>query len=220
MDSTRRTAYIYRLFFFRIALFCALIFAAAMLCLRHAPAEAAAAIYSHDTLTLTIPYKVDRSGTGRLVVELLDPEDHVLGSAERALDVSRGKGSWQQELLPAKPLSLDEVVWERVRYRFAFDGEKAPAIDETRSVSEILRRPVVHILGQRSYIAGAEAAIRIIVTDDANQVIAGRGFARVELLQPDGSARVLFSGRLNSRGTLQAQFKFPEGLEGSYKLRY
>ena len=138
MDSTRRTAHPSRLFLFRIArhgVFCALILVAAVLFLRRTPAEAAAAIYSHDTLTLTIPYDVDRSGTGRLVVELLDPEDHVLASAERTLDVTRGKGSWQQELRPAKPLSLDEVVWERVRYRFAFDGEKAPAIDETRSVS-------------------------------------------------------------------------------------
>jgi hypothetical protein len=220
MNITRGTAHSYRLFLFRIVFFCALILGAAMLFLRHTPAEAAAAIYSHDTLTLTIPYDADRNGSGRLSVELLDPEDHVLGSVERTLDISRGHGSWQQELRPSKPLSLDEIVWERVRYRFAYDGDKAPAIDETRSVSEILRRPIVHILGQRSYIAGAEAAIRIIVTDDANQAIAGRGSARVELVQPDNSTRVLFSGRLNSRGTLQAQFKFPAGLVGSYRLHY
>ena len=218
--DTRSTAHPYRLNVFRIALFCALLLASAMLSLRHTPAEAAAAIYSHDTLTLTIPYDAERTGSGRLSIDLLDPEDHVLGSVERTLDISHGHGSWQQELRPAKPLSLDEIVWERVRYRFSYDGDKAPAIDETRSVSEILRRPVVHILGQRSYIAGAEAAIRIIVTDDANQVIAGRGTARVELVQPDNSTRVLFSGRLNSRGTVQAQFHFPAGLVGSYKLHY
>src|ERR1700722_10768666 len=62
MDSTRRTAHSSRFFLFRTArygIFCALIFVAAMLFLRHSPAEAAAAIYSHDTLTLTIPYDAD-----------------------------------------------------------------------------------------------------------------------------------------------------------------
>ena len=36
----------------------------------------------------------------------------------------------------------------------------------------------------------------------------------------DGKPRVLFSGRLNRRGTTEAQFRFPAGVIGSYRLRY
>src|SRR5208283_1686490 len=88
------------------------------------------------------------------------------------------------------------------------------------SISQILRTPVVHILGQQSYLAGGEAAVRVIVTDSQNEVIAGRGTVRVELIVPDQKSQVLFTGRLNRRGTTEAQFRLPPGAVGSYQLRY
>ena len=43
---------------------------------------------------------------------------------------------------------------------------------------------------------------------------------RIEFLGGDEKPRVLFSGKLNRRGTSEAQFRFPAGLVGSYHLRY
>ena len=43
---------------------------------------------------------------------------------------------------------------------------------------------------------------------------------RIELVTPDKKSRVLFTGRLNRRGTTEAQFRFPAGLVGSFPLRY
>src|SRR5208337_4542450 len=111
-------------------------------------------------------------------------------------------------------------AWHRVRYRFAYMGSQDAAIEGTESVSQILRMPVVHILGQQSYLSGGQAAVRVIVTDSKNEPIAGPGSVRIELAPEGRKARVLFTGRLNARGTAEAQFRFPAGLVGSYPLRY
>lgn len=185
---------------------------------------------------MTIPYDADHPGAGELTVEVLDPEDHVLGEAKQSEIVARSRGSWRQEIKLAKPLAIDELVWERVRYRFEYGDGKHAAIEGTESISHIIRTPVIHILGQQSYLAGGEAAVRVIVTDTKNEIIPGRGSVQIELLKPNAKSttlimqdgperesqdsRLLFTGRLNHRGTTEAQFRFPAGLTGSYQLRY
>jgi hypothetical protein len=60
------------------------------------------ATYSHGLLHLSIPYHAAHAGTGRLKMEVLDPEDQVLGSAERQMKVSAGHGRWQEPGLPGE----------------------------------------------------------------------------------------------------------------------
>jgi len=187
---------------------------------RDANPESFAATYSRGALSVTIPYHAVHAGSGRLVIEILDPEDQILGRAEQNVDIAKGDGTWHRDVALEKPVPFDDLVWDRVRYRFVYSGETTPAFEETKSISQILRRPVVHILGQKSYLAGAQAAVRVIVTDTSNNVIAGNGSVRIELLVPDKPARSLFTGRLNHRGTTDAQFRFPANVVGSYQLRY
>jgi hypothetical protein len=180
----------------------------------------AAATYTHGVIDLTLPYYAAHAGAGQLTVEVLDPEDQILGRATESLDVAGGKGLWTEKIKLAKPLPVDELVWQRVRYRFEYSDSKSAKIEGTESISQILRRPVLHILGQQSYLAGGEAAVRVIVTDSQDEVIAGRGSVQIELLVPDQKPSLLFTGRLNRRGTTEAQFHFPGGMVGSYQLRY
>ena len=63
-----------------------------------------AATYSSGSLQLTIPYQAPSAGTGRLVVEVPDPDDQVLGRAERQVSVSTGRGRWKEEIKLAKSL--------------------------------------------------------------------------------------------------------------------
>jgi len=182
--------------------------------------EQLAAAYTHGNLSVTIPYHSTRSGSGRLVTEIVDPEDHVLGRVEHTADISTGDGSWQQVIKPEKPIPFEDIVWQRLRYRFEYADNQAAAIEGIESISQILRRPVVHILGQTEYLAGSHAAIRVIVSDANNNDVAEPGTIRIELLVPNKSARLLFSGRINKRGTAEAQFHFPAGLTGSYQLRF
>jgi hypothetical protein len=176
--------------------------------------------YSNGTLHLAIPYHASQPGSGQLTMEVLGPEDQVLGRTERHVDATRGMGLWREDIKLKKSVSLDELVWHRVRYRFEYSDGKSAAIEGVDSISQILRTPVLHILGQQSYLTGGQAAVRVIVTDSKNEVIAGRGSVQIELLVPDQKSRVLFSGELNHAGTAEAQFRFPAGLVGSYQLRY
>ncbi|MBZ5549087.1 MAG: carboxypeptidase regulatory-like domain-containing protein [Acidobacteriia bacterium] len=183
-------------------------------------ASSAVATYSHGVLHLTIPYHAARAGAGQLTMEVLDPEDNVLGHAERHVEVARGQGRWQDEIKLEKPLPLDDLVWHRVHYRFEYDDHKTAGLEGAESISQVLRTPVIHILGQQAYLTGGLAAVRVIVTDSRNEVIAGRGAVRIEFLAAADKPRLLFTGQLNRRGTTEAQFRFPAGLVGSYQLRY
>jgi hypothetical protein len=183
-------------------------------------AQRPAATWSHGSLSFSIPYHSSQRGEGRLVTEILDPEDHVLGRTERAVQATVGDGSWEQSITPDKPIALEEVVWQRFRYHFAYDKASVPPIEGIEPVSEILRRPVVHILGQTEYLSGSEAAVRVIVSDATHDDTPETGSLRIELLQPGRESVPLYAGRLNHRGTLEAQFRFPFGLTGKFDMRY
>jgi uncharacterized protein YfaS (alpha-2-macroglobulin family) len=179
-----------------------------------------AASYSRGSLQLTIPYQAPSAGTGRLVVEIIDPDDQVLGREERELSVSTGRGRWKQKIKLAKSLPLEDLIWHRIHYRFEYDDKGKSALEGIESISQILQRPVIRVLGQQSYLSGSLAAVRIIVTDSNNLPISGRVAVRIDLLGPGGKPKHLFSGRLNQRGTTEAQFRFPARLTGRYQLRY
>ncbi|HEV2989220.1 MAG TPA: hypothetical protein VG759_12320 [Candidatus Angelobacter sp.] len=57
--------------------------------------ETTGATYSHGVLHIAIPYKAVHAGAGQLTVEVLDPEDQILGRAQHDLEVAEGKGRWQ-----------------------------------------------------------------------------------------------------------------------------
>jgi len=164
------------------------------------------ATYSQGRLRLAIPYQALHAGAGRFTVDVLNPEDQAIGHAEHQVKITARKGQLQSEVGLEKPLAIDDLVWHRVRYRFEYDDSTKPDLEGTESISQILSRPVIHILGQQSYIAGGQAAVRVILTDTKDEAISGRSSVQIELLDPDekpayGKTRVLFSGRLNRNGT-------------------
>jgi uncharacterized protein YfaS (alpha-2-macroglobulin family) len=197
-----------------------LVFLMAMASSQRVRCEALTATFSGNTLSVTIPYHAAHAGSGDLVMKILDPEDKALGRVERHIHVSSGDGSVQQFIAPDQALALEDLVWERVHYRFVYSGEKAAAFEGISSISQILERPVVHVLGQKSYLAGSDAAIRVIVTDSTNKEIVKGGSVRVELLVPDRSSVVLYTGQINRKGTAEAQFRIPAGTVGDCQLRY
>ncbi|HWC95701.1 MAG TPA: MG2 domain-containing protein [Candidatus Sulfopaludibacter sp.] len=181
--------------------------------------DSLSAIYTHGALQVTIPYHDLHAGAGQLTVEVLNPEDEVLARVDRRADTQDAPGAWRDELKLAKPLPIDDLVWHRVRYRFVYTGQKDAAAEGTESVSTMLRTPVIHILGQRSYLSGGNAAVRVIVTDSRNQPIAGQGTLTIEGALANQKQQPLFTGRLNARGTTQAEFRLPAA-SGAYSLRY
>src|SRR5258706_3530906 len=140
--------------------------------------ESPTVIYSHGGLHVTIPYRAPHTGAGQLTVEVLDPEDQSLGRVERRVNVEAGKGAWEDDVRLTTALTTDDLVWHRIRYRFTYSDQKDAAIEGTESISQILRMPVIHILGQQSYLTGGQAGVRVIVRDSRNDAIGGPGSLR------------------------------------------
>lgn len=178
------------------------------------------AAYVHGALRVSIPYRAPQTGEGSLLVEVLDPEDRPVVSIAGHADANAGQGSWTRELILPKSLPFDELVWHRLRYRFTYPNEKVTPLEGVISISRILRFPVVHVLGQQSYLSGGAAAVRLIVNEADNETPVTSGFVQIELIQPGKKNQVLFTGALNEHGTTPVQFHFPAGLAGRYSLRY
>jgi hypothetical protein len=81
-------------------------------------AQSMSALWSQGNLSLTIPYHADRAGAGKLEVELLGPDDQVLARADRQADAFAGNGVWKQDLTIRPSTPFDQLVWQRLRYRF------------------------------------------------------------------------------------------------------
>ncbi len=204
---------------FSLFAFAALLALGALSSLVQPQALQLAATYRHGNLLVTIPYNSPEEGSGKLTVEILDPEDKSLGRVERTVEIRKGSGSWQQTIAPAEPIPFEDILWQRIRYRFEYDNAKLPAIEGIESISQIIRRPVVRVFGEKDYIAGSQAAIRVIVSE-ANSNAAQTGTLHIALLVPKGEPLPLFSGSLNRRGTVEAGFRFPPDLTGNYELRF
>src|SRR6202011_1827 len=72
--------------------------------------------YTRGLLNVTIPYHSAHSGDGKLTVEVLDPDDKVLGRAGTQVAMGEGDGRWQEKIRLDKPLGVDDLVWHRLRY--------------------------------------------------------------------------------------------------------
>ena len=179
-----------------------------------------AATYAHGILRVSIPYEAPRVGLGRLIIEVLDPEDEVVARADRHVDVTAGEGLWKEVFELPNALPLEDVVWHRLRYRFIYRDEGLAAVQGITSISRILRRPAVRVLSQPSYLAGSTAAVRLIVTEADHETPVTSGSVKVELVADGQNPQVLSSGRVNERGTTQLQLRFPARLVGRYSLRY
>ncbi len=178
------------------------------------------ATYTHGVLRVSIPYTAPRSGEGDLTIEVLDPEDAVVSGIDRHVFVDSGRGIREQDVAIRGTLPIDDLVWHRLRYRFRYNGDSSDAFEGLTSISRILRRPVVHVLGQQSYLSGSAAAVRLIVTQADNETLVTSGSLRIELAAPGAKSQTVYTGKLNERGTTRADFRFPAGLTGNLSLRY
>ena len=197
-----------------------LLFAAS---LSNAESRKISAVYFQNSLSLSVPYQAAHSGEAELTLELLSPEDRVLGQVKHRTRVAEGSAVWNATMMLREPMTLDELIWQRLRYTLRYKNQSTPDLEEIRSMSEILERPVLRVLGQRSYIAGAQAAMRVIVASSRageTTVTVRRGTVKIELLDPVHGPRLLFAGDLDRRGSAEADFRFPEGLTGSLPVRF
>src|SRR6202034_284810 len=97
-------------------------------------------------------------------LELLSPEDHVLGEVKRHKRVTEGSAVWNARMVLGERMAFDELVWQRARFTLRYENQTSADLGEIPSLRKILARPVMRVLAQASYIAGAPAAMRVVVT--------------------------------------------------------
>src|SRR5579863_9645039 len=95
--------------------------------IQDADAKTLSVTFSHGTVRATIPYGALHQGTGLLTVEVLDPDDAVVGRAERRVEAGKTTGVWEESVDLTKPLGLEDLAWHRLRYRFTFNGDNKPS---------------------------------------------------------------------------------------------
>src|SRR5512146_1052627 len=124
METLRKQNSLTSWFFLMASL--ALIIFVALLPFVEGKGETGVASYSRGVLHVNIPYNAELAGAGRLTVEVLDPENKVLGSSERLIAVKKGAGTWKEEIKLNDPVALEDLVWDRVRYSFDYrDGKNS-----------------------------------------------------------------------------------------------
>src|ERR1700739_1483717 len=98
------------------------------------------ATYRHGELSLAVGHSWMRPGSGVLVAEILAPEGNVWGREKRRMEMGSIKKGWSLTINPEKPISYQEIPWQRVHYRFVYDDEEKASLDDIETVSQVLAR--------------------------------------------------------------------------------
>jgi hypothetical protein len=170
-----------------------------------------AAIYRNGSLEVSIPYNDGLMHGGSFNVEVVDPNDSLVGKLQSPVSTSNGPGPWRVTIPLDNKVALEDLAWDRLKIDA---GEESTIV----SLSEILHLPVVRIFAQRSYAGGSAASVRIITLDSKSTDPLRGSLLKVELI--DGEhASTLFTGRTDVFGTAQVAFTIPPGVFGARQLR-
>jgi hypothetical protein len=112
--------------------------------------KAAVATYAKGTLHVSVPYRGAHTGTGKLILEVLDPEDQVLGHVERRAVVPEKDGQWEEDIALENSLSLEDLAWHRLRYRFEYeDRSRFPRSFELPWCTSLASNPICRAARRR-----------------------------------------------------------------------
>lgn len=78
----------------------------------------------------------------------------------------------------------------------------------------------LQVLGQNKFLAGSQAAVRLITFNPSNQEPVGLVPVSIKLTPRDGKPVVLYTGRTGRDGSLDASFMVPADLEGGAELAF
>jgi uncharacterized protein YfaS (alpha-2-macroglobulin family) len=169
------------------------------------------ATYRDGKLRVSVPYDETVARSRTLRVEILAPDDKPVAEATKAVAPSREAEPWEVSFDVDKGISLEDLVWHRLRIG---TGSAARIV----SLSEILRLPVVRLFAQRAYAAGSRASVRVVAVD--SQTGSPLRDSRIKLDLVNGEVpTALFDGSTDALGTAQVEFTLPAASFGSRSLR-
>lgn len=160
---------------------------------------------SRGTLELDVPIVDMKGRVGKCQVEILDPDDNVIGSTYRFAYISKEYYS-----LPIKVTLKQEVSdYDVLRVKVTFKKET-----HIYSLHQLQDRMVIKILGQNEFIKGTPINYRIIVCNQrTNEPLKG---AKVKItLKTDSQEKEVFKGITDRSGTCKTDFDIPTDIDNA-----
>ncbi|MBX7222119.1 MAG: hypothetical protein K1Y36_19360 [Blastocatellia bacterium] len=164
-------------------------------------------------LELKVLYEFPEHTKGNAIkVELLAPDNDVITTDmipfEPGADHSVGLMTLGYKIKPA------DMVWYRLRYLILTQGKPASeAVPGIVMVSQVLRYPVVRLIGTRTFGAGSLARIRAVVADGLDGSPVTDGLVKFSLKQKDRKVD-LGAAKLDEAGNASEPFRFPDSMVG------
>jgi len=143
-------------------------------------------------------------------MEVVDPEDKVLGARGAARALPTAKAAGKRDKLTSAACS-DDLVWHRVRYRFEYADPGNAALEGAESIRRLsvclLSTSWGSILPGRRPGRGSVHCHRF-----ENALIAGRSSVRIELLAADQKPAHSLRGTASTRAAQRKRSFGPAGL--------
>lgn len=173
-----------------------------------------AAVQTNGQLQLTIPFEKVPANASSLLIELLDAEDHVV--AKQSL-TSTSDSAWTAKLGLPLGLKREDLVWYRLHYSYISDKK---TIENTYTVGEVLRYPIVRLIGQKELTAGVSNSVRIITLDArTGEPITGNLQLEVSAKEKKSAPLETLRASLDEKGTVEPRLRLPQDYSGSAELR-
>lgn len=156
-----------------------------------------------NTIELDIPIIDMKGRVGKCVVEILDPDDNVVGSAYRYAYINHEYFS-----MPIKvKIKQDIEDYDVLRAKVTFKKET-----NIYSLPQLQDRMVIKILGQNEFIKGTGINYRIIVTNQrTNEPL--KNAKVIITLKVDEREKEVFRGMTDRSGTCQTDFTLPDDVD-------
>ena len=180
-------------------------------------------------LVMKNPERIKTSGT--LYVSIMDPSGNIATTAQQ--DV-RLDGNISNTFHVNLPTSLDRAKLQtyRLKYTFKYDQKNAEAKPNTRYVARYKKiegiksiyscydHLAVKLLAQNSFISGAPAAFRLVAFNPSDNMPVSNADIKINLQDSKSNVQtLLYTGRTNNDGTVNASFEIPDNLNGGYNLK-
>ncbi|MEW6730976.1 MAG: MG2 domain-containing protein [Acidobacteriota bacterium] len=175
------------------------------------------AIQIDNQLHVTIPYEsAVPAQSSTLAVEIIDAEDRVV-ARQLLSDNARSAHAWRAKLIMPAEVKREDLVWYRLRYRFISQNSNNSANATIHPIGELLRYPVLRVLGQQDFAAGAPNSLRIIAVDGrSGDPITGN--LQIDLQIPGRNSQSLRT-QLDERGTVEPRLQAPNDFAGQAELK-
>ncbi|OGC43585.1 hypothetical protein A2Y85_05590 [candidate division WOR-3 bacterium RBG_13_43_14] len=160
-------------------------------------------------IELSIPINDMKGKVGKCVIEVITPDDHVIGSSYRFAYIN---SDYYQ--LPIKVSVKDKVEdYDLLRVKVVFKNET-----RIYSLFQLQDRMIVKILGQDDFIKGTTIKYQVIVRNQKTDEPLDRASVKVTLIN-EKSEDVVFNGVTDRSGSCPVQFDLPEDLDRA-ELRF